>query len=132
MFYGITCNSSYVKPKSCINLSRQCEFGVALDQSIELLGSIRNANEQDEDISYVPVAVLEFDRITNSAIYDIDVYYKSNNDIVDLCNDVINRYNEWSVYHTKDTIRNTILRIINDTHPVALTPTGLCLSLIHI
>lgn len=96
------------------------------ETGIKRIIGIKAINEQDEDISYVPVAVLEFDRSTNSAIYDIDVYYKSNNDIVDLCNDVINRYNEWSVYHTKDTIRNTILRIINDTHPVALTPTGLC------
>lgn len=37
VFYGINCNFSYVKPKSCVNLSRACEFGVTLDQSISFL-----------------------------------------------------------------------------------------------
>lgn len=93
---------------------------------IKRIIGVKSIDEKNEDISYVPIASLEFDRDTNSAIYDIDVNYKNNNDIVNLCKDVIKKYNEWSVYHTKDTIRNTILRIVNDTHPVSLTSTGLC------
>ena len=37
LFYNLNCNFSYVKPKGCINLSRTCEFGVTLDQSISFL-----------------------------------------------------------------------------------------------
>lgn len=39
LFYGITCFNSFTKPKSCINLSRICEFGVSLDESQEIRGS---------------------------------------------------------------------------------------------
>ncbi len=37
LFYGLTCFNNYTKPKSCINLSRICEFGVSLDESQEIL-----------------------------------------------------------------------------------------------
>lgn len=33
LFYGLTCNFTSVSPKSCVNLSRVCEYGVNLDES---------------------------------------------------------------------------------------------------
>ena len=33
LFYGLTCWTTYTKPKSCVNLSRICEYGVSLDQA---------------------------------------------------------------------------------------------------
>jgi hypothetical protein len=36
LFYGIGCSTIEVMPKSCINLSRICEFGVALDETKEV------------------------------------------------------------------------------------------------
>lgn len=36
LFYGLTCWSAYTKPKSCINVSRVCEYGVSLDESQEM------------------------------------------------------------------------------------------------
>lgn len=96
------------------------------DSGIKRIVGIKSVNEKQEEISYIPVACVEFFRGTNMVTYTIEQTYNNNQDIIDLCEEVVNKYNEWSVYHTKDTIRNTILRIINDTHPVSLTPTGLC------
>ena len=87
---------------------------------------VKSVDEKNEDISYIPVASAEFLRSNESVTTYVYPAYASNQDICDLCDEIENKFSEWSVYHTKDTIRNTILRIINDTHPVSLTPTGLC------
>ena len=54
LFYSLNCNFSYVKPKSCINLHRNCEFGVTLDQSVLFMDSENDGNEMPPDgfISY--------------------------------------------------------------------------------
>lgn len=84
-------------------------------------------DEDNEEVSYEQIAELTYLRDTNIVAYSL-----RNSDIVNtmeyskLCMEVQDKFDEWSVYHTKDTIRNTIVRIINDTHPVSLTPTGLC------
>lgn len=59
VFYGIDCNFSYVKPKSCVNLSRACEFGVTLDQSISFL----DASEQESIMA--PDGYISYDEIYN-------------------------------------------------------------------
>lgn len=96
------------------------------NSGIKRIVGIKTINEKNEDISYIPVASVEFFRDSDLVTYNVESGYTNNQDICDLCEDILNKFNEWSVYHTKDTIRNTILRIINDTHPVSLTPTGLC------
>lgn len=93
---------------------------------IKRIIGVKSIDEKNEDISYIPVASVEFFRNNESVSTHVYPGYTSNQDICDLCDEIENKYSEWSVYHTKDTIRNTILRIINDTHPVSLTPTGLC------
>lgn len=96
------------------------------ETGIKRIIGVKSINEQNEDISYIPIASVEYWRDSGMVTSSIEPAYQSNQDIVNLCDDIINKFNAWSVYHTKDTIRNTILRIINDTHPVSLTPTGLC------
>ena len=39
LFYDLTCSNSFVSPKGCVNMSRICEFGVSLDQSMDLIGN---------------------------------------------------------------------------------------------
>lgn len=84
-------------------------------------------DEDNEEVSYEQIAELIYSRDNNTVAYNL-----KNSDVINtmeyskLCMEVQDKFDEWSVYHTKDTIRNTILRIINDTHPVSLTPTGLC------
>lgn len=37
LFYGLSCFNSYTKPKSCVNLTRICEFGIGLDESQDIM-----------------------------------------------------------------------------------------------
>lgn len=96
------------------------------DTSIKRIVGVKAINEKNEDISYIPVAHIEYWRDSETVTSVVEPAYVGNQDIEDLCTEVIDKFDVWSQYHTKDTIRNTILRIINDTHPVSLTPTGLC------
>lgn len=55
LFYNLNCANTYVKPKCCINLSRICEFGVNLDQSITFVDESGNSEHTviaDGFISY--------------------------------------------------------------------------------
>lgn len=60
LFYDLNCNFSYVKPKSCINLSRVCEFGVNLDQSITFL------NQSGDETVMPPDGFISYDELYNS------------------------------------------------------------------
>ena len=63
LFYGLTCFNSYTKPKSCINLSRICEFGVSLDETQELPNS--DSSNSDDDANLTPDGFVSYDEIYN-------------------------------------------------------------------
>ena len=97
-------------------------------EGIKRIIGIKKVDEVAEDISYQPVGEIIFNRANNLCTATPlfapgDVDYQT---IRDLCDEVENKYQDWSVYHNKDTVRNIINRIISDTHPVNLMPTGLC------
>lgn len=96
--------------------------------SIKRIIGIKRVDEVNEDISYEPMGEILFNRVGNTCVAtplaapgdcDYQIFR-------DLCDEVENKYADWSVYHNKDTVRNIINRIIADTHPVNLMPTGLC------
>ena len=96
--------------------------------SIKRIIGIKRVDEVNEDITYEPVGEIVFNRTGNVCVATPlmasgDANYQT---FRDLCDEVENKYSNWSVYHNKDTIRNIINRIIADTHPVNLMPTGLC------
>lgn len=97
-------------------------------EGIKRIIGVKKVDEVAEDISYQPVGEIIFNRTNNLCtatplFVPGDVDYQT---IRDLCDEVENKYQDWSVYHNKDTVRNIINRIISDTHPVNLMPTGLC------
>lgn len=97
-------------------------------EGIKRIIGVKKVDEVAEDISYQPVGEIIFNRTNNLCTATPlfapgDVDYQA---IRDLCDEVENKYQDWSVYHNKDTVRNIINRIISDTHPVNLMPTGLC------
>ena len=97
-------------------------------EGIKRIIGVKKVDEVSEDISYQPVGEIIFNRTNNLCTATPlfapgDVDYQA---IRDLCDEVENKYQDWSVYHNKDTVRNIINRIISDTHPVNLMPTGLC------
>ena len=97
-------------------------------EGIKRIIGVKKVDEVAEDISYQPVGEIIFNRTNNLCTATPlfapgDANYQA---IRDLCDEVENKYQDWSVYHNKDTVRNIINRIISDTHPVNLMPTGLC------
>lgn len=96
--------------------------------SIKRIIGIKRVDEVKEDIQYEPVGEILFNRVNNTCIAtplcaSTDTDYPIFRDI---CDEVEGKYADWSVYHNKDTVRNIVNRIIADTHPVNLMPTGLC------
>ena len=96
--------------------------------SIKRIIGIKRVDEVKEDIQYEPVGEILFNRANNTCIAtplcaSTDTDYPIFRDI---CDEVEGKYADWSVYHNKDTVRNIVNRIIADTHPVNLMPTGLC------
>ena len=96
--------------------------------SIKRIIGVKRIDEVNEDIQYQPVGEIIFNRIGGICVAtplcapgDTDYLL-----LRDLCDEVEDKYSDWSIYHNKDTIRNIINRIITDTHPVNLMPTGLC------
>lgn len=95
---------------------------------IKRIIGIKKVDEVSEDITYTPIGEIIFNRANNTCTattyllqheYDYPTFRC-------LCDEVENKYSDWSVYHNKDTIRNIVNRIIADTHPISLMPTGLC------
>lgn len=95
---------------------------------IKRIIGVKRVNEANEDITYEPVGEIIFNRTSDVCVAKPllapgDAGYQT---LKDLCDEVEDKYIDWSVYHNKDTVRNIINRIIADTHPVNLMPTGLC------
>lgn len=96
--------------------------------SIKRIIGVKKIDSVAEDISYEPVGEIIFTRQGGNCIAT-PLMSLSGNDYatVDaLCAEITNKYGDWSVFHNKDTVRNIVNRIISDTHPINLMPTGLC------
>ena len=93
---------------------------------IKRILGFKAVDEKNEDVSYIPMGYISFDRTSEQVIYGIEPQYIQNNDVLGVFTDMSDNYTDWSVYHNKDTVRNIINRIISDTHPINLMPTGLC------
>lgn len=68
LFYGLTCWTTYTKPKSCVNLSRICEYGVSLDESDDFYNFNSMGEIEDEDNDYVtvpPDGFVSYDELYN-------------------------------------------------------------------
>lgn len=96
--------------------------------SIKRIIGVKRIDEVNEDIQYQPVGEIIFNR-TGGICVATPLCAPGDTDYLllrYLCDEVEDKYSDWSIYHNKDTIRNIINRIITDTHPVNLMPTGLC------
>ena len=70
LFYSIGCSTIEMKPKSCINMSRICEFGVSLDEMKAFKNEMKAVNEfspQDEVLydSITPDGFISKDELYN-------------------------------------------------------------------
>lgn len=70
LFYGLTCYLTFTKPKSCVNLSRICEFGVSLDQTTEMPVYDGSTPSSESEIKYELLAPDGF--VSYDELYDND------------------------------------------------------------
>lgn len=66
LFYDIGCSTIKLKPKSCINLSRLCEFGVSLDETKEVPNLQRLEHDGDNAFQkLITDGFISFDELYN-------------------------------------------------------------------
>ncbi len=83
---------------------------------------------QQTGIGYIPFAELFFDRKSETISTNICPSLNGANytEAEKVCKKFTDNFDEWSVYHTRTTVRGMIARVLNDTHPINIMPTGLC------
>lgn len=67
LFYSIGCSTIEMKPKSCINLRRICEYGVSLDDA-KYIPNLSKLSGSDNDESYdllIPDGFISYDELYN-------------------------------------------------------------------
>lgn len=64
-FLGLSCRSSIVNQKSCVNLSRICELGVNISQRIETPVGVSEDKSKLEYLNIVPNGVVSGDELTD-------------------------------------------------------------------
>lgn len=94
------------------------------DEVVRILGR-KLVDEKNESLSYQAVGRIAFDRVSGTIGYGADDYYSDEYDYKTMLEDTINLYREWSVYHTKDTVRNVTNNVQKDMYPTTLLPGGL-------
>ena len=95
------------------------------DGIIRLIGR-KVLDEKNETLNYSVVGRIEYDRYYEQITVSHDSSYQYEYDYAGIVYDAKNRYQEWTQYHTKDTIRNLVTSIAKNLFPVNLTGTGLC------
>ena len=94
---------------------------------VKRIVGVRVLNDQLEEVSYTQLGSISYDRANDKCVYNIDTYGAIHvNDTSNLFLQMDNNYCTWSQYHNHDTIKNMINHIVDDMHPIALMPTGIC------
>ena len=118
---GKSCISAKSGVRSVINIDEVCND----DDKIIRIASLHEIDEKNEDIEFEKMLSFKFDRHTKGIQYTISSQNLSN-DATQIAQEVGARFNEWCIYHNKDTIRNLINRIVRSMRPINLMPTGIC------
>jgi hypothetical protein len=83
-------------------------------------------DEANEALSYKTVGKIVFHRDNSTVTTSVNNSYIHEMDYTDVLDETVLRYNDWSVYHTKDTVRNMSNHVLESMYPVSLMPSGLC------
>lgn len=65
LFYSIGCSNITLHEKSCLNLTRICEFGVSLDESKEIPNLVDIENNDNAYIRLIPDGFISYDELYN-------------------------------------------------------------------
>lgn len=77
-------------------------------------------DSNNKEVSYAPTGSLIFNKNTKQVTSAINSGYDSEYDYVTLLDDIIATYTEWTTFHTKDTVKTIINKIVKSTQPVSI------------
>lgn len=81
-------------------------------------------DSNNEVLDYATVGKFIFDRDTETMSHSWDMWCLDEYNYIQIIQDTQNLFYEWTVYHTKDTVRNIINDIVNSLSPVGLIARG--------
>lgn len=113
-----TVNGKIQKARLLVRETRKDDNIVVRNLVRELL------DEANADANYATVGKLTFDRKTEALNISWDTSYLGEYDYKKVLEDTQDLYNEWTQYHTRDTVRNIMNRVIKSMHPVSITSGG--------
>lgn len=94
---------------------------------VKRIVGVRVLNDQKEEVSYTQLGSLTYDRANDACTTYLEPNAFSHVPNINiLIQQAASRYTTWATYHNHDTIKNTINRVVDSMHPIALMPTGIC------
>ena len=79
---------------------------------------------KNETTDYATIGKFIFDRNTESLTVSYDGAYLTEYNYKSILKEIYDLYNEWTQYHTRDTVRNIVTRIIKSMNPVSIMQGG--------
>lgn len=75
-------------------------------------------DEKNRNLDYQKISIMRFDRNTNQVDFDpVSIVYLSEAPYDNMLQSIVNLYNDWCIYHTKDTVRNICNKVVNSLMP---------------
>lgn len=81
-------------------------------------------DEKNADTNYVTVGRMTFDRKSEQLNISWDSNYLGEFDYKNLLEEIQTLYIEWTEYHTKETVRNILNRVIKSMNPISIMNGG--------
>lgn len=116
----ISYNGAMVKAMIEVNELRSDATGI-----VKLMGR-KLVDEKNETLDYAVIGRMEFERATNQMTVIPNVNFGGEYPYDKILEDALNNYKDWTVYHTKDTVRNLVNNVVKTFQPIGLMSSGLC------
>lgn len=81
-------------------------------------------DSKNEVLEYITVGKMEYNRTFETMSTNMDLNYSGEYNYGQILNDIEQLYTEWTLYHTKDTVRTIIERVIKSMDPVSMMGRG--------
>lgn len=72
------------------------------------------------EVNYEPAGKFYFDKGNKSASFSVNPTFAAEYDYNTLMEGTIDLFKEWTAYHSKDTVRNIVNKIVKSTQPVTI------------
>lgn len=89
------------------------------NQVVRILGR-KVIDSANAEVSYEPAGKFYFDKGNKSASFSVNQTFASEYDYNKLMEGTIDLFKEWTNYHSKDTVRNIVNKIVKSTQPVTI------------